>query len=860
LALGYLLAAKLGLYFAIPPGNATAVWPASGIALVALLRGGYRFWPGIWLGSLIANATTEMATSTAAAVATGNTLEAVLFVWLFHRLLSDDRLFRRVQDAFLFALIATVSCTLAATVGAVSLRLSGRIDWSQFAANWWTWWLGDVAGLMILAPLILVSSRDCWRGKSAVWWAELLFGFLLLVLVSQCIFGGWLPERLAANMVYVTLVFLIWVCLRFGLSQVTLAMNLLTVAAVWGASSGVGAYRGGLEASLFDLQIFMNIYALTGLALAGMVARRRAAEAALQQSHDGLERQVRARTEDLERVNRELVGEVAERRRTEEELRLAREQLQWQVQQQSADLSATNQQLQREMAERDRLDHWFRQVLEASPDALIIANHKGRVVLVNDAAKRLFGYSDIDLVGQSIETLVPESRRERHRQLRASYLQEPYARLMGTGAELSGRRRDGSVFPAEIALGPMKTAGEWFVFCAVRDITDRKAAEQALRDSEERFQLAVQGTDAGIWDWDLRTNVVYFSPRWKGMLGYEDDEIRDDFSEWESRLHPDERQLARDTIDAYLTGKTAEFELEHRLRHRDGSYRWILSRGAAVRDAAGRPYRMVGSHLDITHRKQAEARYREHEAQLIAAEEIQRHLLPQSPPVVAGLDIAGHCYPAEFAAGDHFDFLPLSNGSLAIVVGDVCGHGVGPAILMASLHAHIRTFAETYRGIPQILGKANRVLLRESVESRFVTLLAVQIDPLQRTMTYVNCGHPPGLILNAAGELKAELPGRYLPLGVLPDVEYSLDGPILLEAGDAVLLMTDGILEAAGPDGSLFGAQRTRQVFQQHRERPAAEIVQTLYRAARDFAGTDQLNDDVTLAVIRVLCTTAEAT
>lgn len=155
----------------------------------------------------------------------------------------------------------------------------------------------------------------------------------------------------------------------------------------------------------------------------------------------------------------------------------------------------------------------------------------------------------------------------------------------------------------------------------------------ALRESEERFDLAIRGTDAGIWDWDLRTNHVVYSPRWKGMLGHAEDEIGDDYLEWERRLHPEDRQRALDTIRDYLDGKTPYYRLEHRLRHRDGSYRWIISRGAAVRDPHGKPYRFVGSHIDITPQKTAEERvlreqrllrqllsFHEHDRRLIAFE------------------------------------------------------------------------------------------------------------------------------------------------------------------------------------------------------------------------------------------------
>lgn len=127
-----------------------------------------------------------------------------------------------------------------------------------------------------------------------------------------------------------------------------------------------------------------------------------------------------------------------------------------------------------------------------------------------------------------------------------------------------------------------------------------------LRQREERLDLVMRGTNDGIWDWDLETNQVYFSPRWKRMLGYKEEEIEDSFQAWLELIHPDDVEQAQAALRAHLEARTETYRLEHRLRHKDGSYRWILARGQALRDESGHPYRMAGSHADITQRKLAE--------------------------------------------------------------------------------------------------------------------------------------------------------------------------------------------------------------------------------------------------------------
>jgi diguanylate cyclase (GGDEF)-like protein/PAS domain S-box-containing protein len=136
-----------------------------------------------------------------------------------------------------------------------------------------------------------------------------------------------------------------------------------------------------------------------------------------------------------------------------------------------------------------------------------------------------------------------------------------------------------------------------------QEIAERARAEEALRRSEERYALAVRGANDGVWDWDIEKDRVYFSPRWKAILGHQDDEIGDDPKEWLNRVHPDEVERVKGGISAHCEGRTPHFEDEHRVRHRDGSYRWVLSRGFAVRGPEGRPNRMIGVQTDVTDRR-----------------------------------------------------------------------------------------------------------------------------------------------------------------------------------------------------------------------------------------------------------------
>jgi serine phosphatase RsbU (regulator of sigma subunit) len=234
------------------------------------------------------------------------------------------------------------------------------------------------------------------------------------------------------------------------------------------------------------------------------------------------------------------------------------------------------------------------------------------------------------------------------------------------------------------------------------------------------------------------------------------------------------------------------------------------------------------------------------------ARQIQQKFFPAAAPSCPGFEFGGASHPAEQTGGDYFDYIPLPDGAVGVAVGDVCGHGFGPSLLMATTRAYLRALALTNARVGDILAMANRALAADVDEGRFVTLFMARLDPATRTLVYANAGHPPGYILANDGSVRAVLGSTGIPLGVMDEATYSEASAITLEAGDHVLLLTDGIFEATGKGGSAFGTERAIEVVRAHRGEPAGRIVEALHQAVRDFAGTDDLIDDVTSLVIKV--------
>ncbi len=182
------------------------------------------------------------------------------------------------------------------------------------------------------------------------------------------------------------------------------------------------------------------------------------------------------------------------------------------------------------------------------------------------------------------------------------------AKLLAAGgqANLDGADRGDDVGRLAATVGRLGDALAERQRTVEDEAARRGAAEDRMHESEERYTLAVRGADDGLWEWDVGSDHVYYSPRWKSLLGYTEDEIGDSLEEWRGRVHADDLEATLAALQAHLDGITPRFESDHRLRHKNGRYRWVLARGATLRTSAGKPYRLVGLNTDITARKRSE--------------------------------------------------------------------------------------------------------------------------------------------------------------------------------------------------------------------------------------------------------------
>ena len=314
-------------------------------------------------------------------------------------------------------------------------------------------------------------------------------------------------------------------------------------------------------------------------------------------------------------------------------------------------------------------------------------------------------------------------------------------------------------------------------------------------------------------------------------------------------------------IRSVIEGEIKEFMYDYPCHGPDGQHFYYVR---AIRVAEEQPIRVVVSHEDITALKLAEEALRKREKErdrlrysLQLAREVQQILLPKDYPRISGLDVAGKSIYCDETGGDYFDFIEFKetdHEKLGVVVGDVAGHGVSSALLMATVRSALRQRIELPGSISQVMADVNKQLVGDFAESgQFVTLFYLVIDPSRKVIEWVRAGHDPAIYYNPAADQFIELDGFGMALGVEKDSQYEENRQNDFSRGGIIVLGTDGIWETRNERGQMFGRTALCDVIRKHSAAGAGDILEASFEEIENFSTAGKPEDDVTLVVIKFL-------
>ncbi len=535
LAALYFAAAKLGLLAAVAQAVVSSAWPPAGLALAALVLLGIRYWPGIAIGAFLLNASSGVPPAGAALIGVGNTLEAVVGTLLLQRVVRFRPSLERLQDvAGLVLLAAAVSPAVSATIGVASLWWSGAISSASYGALWFVWWSGDAMGVLVFGSLLLTWAATPRLRESPGRTVEALVLVLLLVVLTDALF------RLPFNYVYAIFPVVCWAALRFGPRGAATATTLVTSLAIWSTLHGRGPFVASTPTeNLALLQTFVGLLAVTALVLAALVTERTTAEQALSASatHDRVLFDSNPNplfVYDLDTLGLLAVNEAAVRQYgyTREELLtmtvedmhppedvpalralVAKAELgfrrrgEWRHRRKDGTLvevEITRNTLPfagrraalamaQDITERKRAAEAlggtqarFAGILDIADDAVISVDEHQHIQLFNKGAERIFGYPAEEVLGRSLDMLLPARVVEGHRQHIRGFAQSAEsARRMGERRQIFGRRKDGTEFPAEASISKLRLGAETVFTVILRDTTERQSLQTQLLQAQK---------------------------------------------------------------------------------------------------------------------------------------------------------------------------------------------------------------------------------------------------------------------------------------------------------------------------------------------------------------------------------------
>lgn len=486
----------------------------------------------------------------------------------------------------------------------------------------------------------------------------------------------------------------------------------------------------------------------------------------------------------------------------------------------------------------------YRGIVETAYEGIWKINAELETTFVNRRMAEMLGYTFDEMLGRPLFNFMFEKDIEQKKN-------DMVRRRHGTSEQIETRyrKKDGRELWARVTTSPIISEDGRFegALAMVSDITEEKRAESAQRRAQETINLlsrVVEQTADSIVITDYEGTIEYVNPAFEVTTGYSREEV----------VGKTPRLLKSDLQDQafysklwnqILLGEDYRGTLVN--RKKSGELYWADQTISPMEDSTGVISHFVSVLKDIT----ALRKQQEQELQLKMAREVQQRLYHGATSCVSDFEIASSIYPAEETCGDYLDSFSMPDGRTCVGIGDVSGHGMDSALVMALTRAYVRSFAQVEGDVAAILSRVNHMLLEDIEATRFVTLLLVCLDGANGSMSYASAGHVSGFLMNGSGEVDHVLESSGPPLGLFPASKFSTS-MVPLKSQSMVILMTDGTTEMMGSEDEQFGSDGVLEYVRAHRQKSACELAYGIYRAARDFAGDTPQQDDATGVIIKV--------
>ncbi|HLF95866.1 MAG TPA: PAS domain S-box protein [Methylococcaceae bacterium] len=485
----------------------------------------------------------------------------------------------------------------------------------------------------------------------------------------------------------------------------------------------------------------------------------------------------------------------------------------------------------------------FRQVAEMTGEWLWEQDPAGRYIYSSGAVREVLGYQPEEILGMTYLDLLTIQDRERWSHLSSTDSHHRFTRLSNRYLHRDGHE----VFTESTGEPIFDAAGRLVKWRGVdHNVTHRKLYEDALRLRDR----AIEAASVGIVIADARDPAqpnIYINPALSRITGYSREELLGSNLRILQGLDTDPAAV-REIVDAMRTGQGCEVVLKN--YRKDGTPFWNELRISPVRDDGGALTHFIGVQTDVTELRRAS----EERHELEIAKQIQLSLLPKRPLAVEGAKVAGLCLPATHIGGDYFDYF-YTGRSLDVVIADVSGHSVGAALIMAEVRSALKaetrlTSTGNNNGPAKVLSLLNEVLYEDlSGSDLFISMFYLRLDLATRRLSYANAGHNCPLLSRASAAVCEPLDADGLILGVRKIVFFE-EKSLQIEAGDRLLLYTDGVTEALNEQGEFFDVPRLCDLFATHRDTRPEIVIGQLIEALHAFRGAAPLVDDVSMAVI----------